>query len=189
MDPRLKELRGSSRRDFIKWSATVAAALGLERSRFLDVLSDTAGVAMADQAACPTTNRSVHIVAGVGSFAWYQLLFPHVDVALNGGGQAAFHALGKATKAQGTDKPLVYAPESPFQTLGPKRQITALMSGTNETHTASPQSASTIGTGTGMIAAIASIQQANPTLLPVIGVICRIYLWYHYLWCHYHINQ
>ncbi len=170
MDQRLKELRGTGRRDFLRWSATVAAVLGLERSRFLNVLGDSAGVAMADQAACPTTNRSVHLVAGNGGFAWFQLLFPHVGVALKGDGNAAFHALGKATKVAGTNKPLVYAPESPFQTLGPKRQITAMMAGSNETHTSTPQSAATIGTGMGMIAAIAAIQQANPTLLPVIGV-------------------
>ncbi len=170
MDRRLKELRGTGRRDFLRWSATVAAVLGLERSRFLNILSDTSGSAMADQAACPTTNRSVHLVAGNGGLAWFQLLFPHTDVALNGNAQAAFHALGKAKQVAGTDKPLVYAPESPFQTLGPKRQITAMMAGNNETHTSTPQSAATIATGTGMIAAIAAIQQANPTLLPVIGV-------------------
>ena len=170
MDQRLKELRGNGRRDFMRWSATVAAVLGLERSRFLNVIGDSAGVAMADQAACPATNRSVHLVAGNGGFAWFQLLFPHVRVAMNGGAGAAFHAMGKATMAAGTDKPLAYAPESPFQTLGPKRQITAMMAGSNETHTSTPQSAATIGTGMGMIAAIAAIQQANPTLLPVIGV-------------------
>ena len=88
MDQRLKELRGTGRRDFLRWSATVAAVLGLERSRFLNVLGDSAGVAMADQAACPTTNRSVHLVAGNGGFAWFQLLFPHVAVALKGDGNA-----------------------------------------------------------------------------------------------------
>ncbi len=169
-DQRLKDLRGSGRRDFLRWSATVAAVLGLERARFLNVVSDTAGTALADQVACPTTNRSVHLVAGNGGLAWFQLLFPHTDVALNGGNNAAFHALGKAKKATGTDQPLVYAPESPFQTLGPKKQISAFMAGNNETHTSTPQSAATISTGTGMIAAIAAIQQANPTLLPVIGV-------------------
>ena len=35
LDQRLKELRGTSRRDFLRWSATVAACLGLERSRLL----------------------------------------------------------------------------------------------------------------------------------------------------------
>jgi len=34
-DPRLKNLRGPGRRNFIKWSTAVAAVLGLERSRYL----------------------------------------------------------------------------------------------------------------------------------------------------------
>jgi len=169
-DQRLKDLRGNSRRDFLRWSATVAAVLGLERARFLNVLSDTAGVAMADQAACPTTMRSVHLVAGNGGLAWFTQLFPQVDVALNGKAGAAFYALGKAKTVSGTDKPLVYSPDSPFQTLGATKQISAFMAGNNETHTSTPQSAATISTGTGMIAAIAAIQQANPTLLPVIGI-------------------
>jgi hypothetical protein len=169
-DQRLKELRGKSRRDFLRWSATLAAVLGLERSRYLNVLSDSAGVALADQAACPTTMRSVHLVAGNGGLAWFTQLFPQVDVAMNGGSNSAFYALGKAKNASGTDKSLVYAPESPFQSLAPSKQISAFMAGNNETHTSTPQSAATIATGTGMIAAIAAIQQANPTLLPVIGI-------------------
>lgn len=169
-DQRLKDLRGNSRRDFLRWSATVAAVLGLERSRFLNVMTDTAGVALADQAACPTTMRSVHLVAGNGGLAWFTQLFPQTDVAMNGKAGAAFYALGKAKTVNGTTKPLVYAPDSPFQTLGPTKQISAFMAGNNETHTSTPQSAATIATGTGMIAAIAAIQQANPTLLPVIGI-------------------
>jgi len=169
-DQRLKDLRGNSRRDFLRWSATVAAVLGLERARFLNVLSDSAGVALADQAACPTTMRSIHLVAGNGGLAWFTQLFPQTDVALNGGTNAAFYALGKAKSAAGTNKPLVYAPDSPFQTLAATKQISAFMAGNNETHTSTPQSAATIATGTGMIAAIAAIQAANPTLLPVIGI-------------------
>ena len=38
-DQRLKDLRGPGRREFLRWSATVAAVLGLERARFLDALS------------------------------------------------------------------------------------------------------------------------------------------------------
>lgn len=169
-DQRLAELRGKSRRDFLRWSATVAAVLGLERSRFLNVLSDSGGVALADQASCPTTMRSVHLVAGNGGLAWFTQLFPQVDVALNGSGNAAFYAMGKGKQATGTDKPLVYAPDSPFQTHGPTKQISAFMAGNNETHTSTPTSAATIATGTGMLAAVAAIQQANPTLLPVIGI-------------------
>lgn len=170
VDNRLKDLRGPGRREFLKWSGTLAAVLGLDRARFLDALSGTAGTAMADTAACSSTMRSVHLVAGNGGFAWFQLLFPHTDVAMNGGQNVAFHALGKAKAAVGTDKPLVYAPESPFQTLGKTKQISAFMAGNNETHTSTPQSAAQVGGGIGMIAAIAAIQQANPTLLPVIGI-------------------
>jgi len=175
VDQRLKGLRGPGRREFLKWGATLGAVLGLDRARFLDALSSTAGTAMADQAACTATMRSVHLVAGNGGFAWFQLLFPHTDVALNGGANAAFHALGKAKQVQGTDKPLVYAPESPFQTLSKTKQISAFMAGTNETHTSTPQSATQVGGGVGMIAASAAIQQANPTLLPVIGINPLVY--------------
>jgi hypothetical protein len=169
-DQRLKELHGSGRRDFLRWATALGAVLGLERARFLDALSGSAGVAMADQAACATTSRSVHIVAGNGGLAHFQLIFPHVAVAKSNNANAGFHAIGKAIDAKGTDKPLVYAPESPFQKNKATRQISAFMGGTNETHTSTPMSAATINTGVGMIAAIAAIQQANPTLLPVIGV-------------------
>ncbi len=40
-----------NRRDFLRWGATVAACLGLERARFLNVINDTAGSAAADTAA------------------------------------------------------------------------------------------------------------------------------------------
>jgi hypothetical protein len=169
-DQRLKDLRGPGRRDFLKWSATVAAALGLERARFLDALSGVAGTAMADSAACATTMRSIHFVAGNGGLANWTLIFPHIEQATVNNANYAFHAPGQGKLATGTDKAWVYAAESPFQTLAKTRQVTAFMAGTNETHTSTPQSASTIATGTGMIAAIAAIQQANPTLLPVIGI-------------------
>jgi hypothetical protein len=168
-DQRLKDLRGPGRREFLRWTGTLAAVLGLERARFLDALSGSAGVAMADSASCAATMRSVHLVGGNGGLAWFQLIWPHTDIAKQTSGQFAFHALGKATVAK-ADKPLMYAPESPFQKLAPSKQITAFMAGSNETHTSQPQSASTIATGTGLIAAVAAIQQANPTLLPVIGI-------------------
>ncbi len=170
MDPRLKDLRGPGRRQFLKWSATVAAVLGLERSRYLTLLGDQAGTAMADNGACGSTNRSVHLVAGNGGLSNFTLLWPQVAIAMGSDPNFAFHAMGKATTVQGTDKPLVYAPESPFQKLPSTKQVTAFMAGANETHTNVPESASMISAGVGMIAAVAAIQSANPTLLPVIGV-------------------
>jgi hypothetical protein len=170
VDDRLKDLRGTSRRDFLRWTATVAAAMGLERARYLNVLNDTAGYAMAQAASCASTMRSVHLIGGNGGLANFQLLWPQVEIAMGNNQNYAFHALGQAQQVQGTDKPLVNAPESPFKTLGPKRQISAFMAGNNETHTGTPQSAATIGTGMSMLGAVAAIQMANPTLLPVIGV-------------------
>ena len=80
IDPRLKELRGTGRRDFLRWSATVAAALGLERARFLNVLNDTAGVAAADTAACATTRRHIHIRDGNGGLSNWTQIFPFPKV-------------------------------------------------------------------------------------------------------------
>lgn len=173
-DEKLKNLRGPSRRNFLKWSTAVAAVLGLERTRFLDALSGSAGVAMADQAACSSTMRSMHIVGGNGGYAWFQLLFPHVGVAQSTNPALAFHAQGNVKNAV-ADKPLVYAPESPFQTLPKNKQISAFMAGANldnnGMHNQSPGGFTTvIGPNATMIASIAAIQQANPTLIPVIGV-------------------
>ena len=175
-DQRLKDLRGPGRRDFLRWSATVAAVLGLERARFLEALSGSSGVAMADSAACSTTARSFHIVAGNGGLAHFNLVFPHNEIAKTANGNYGIHNPGSGTLIPGTDKPIYRMAESPFKTLSPKRQISAFMAGNTEAqHTDTPQAASTIATGVGMIAAIAAIQQANPTLLPVIGINPLVY--------------
>jgi hypothetical protein len=170
MDERLKNLRGPGRRQFLRWSATIAAALGLERSRYLNVLNDHAGEAMASGGACASTMRSVHIVAGHGGLAYFTLIWPQVAIATGNNPSYAFHAMGSATMASGTTNPLAYAPESPFQTLSATRQMTAFMAGANETHTTVPTTAATISTGTSMLATVAAIQSANPSLLPVIGI-------------------
>lgn len=173
-DDRLKNLRGPSRRHFLKWSASVAAVLGLERAKFLDALSGSAGVAMADQAACSSTMKSIHLIGGTGGFAWFQLLWPHVGVAQGTAGTLAFHALGQA-KAALSDKPLMYAPESPFQNLPKGKQISAFMGGANldngTQHSPTPGAFTTaVSQDSSMIASIAAIQSANPTLIPVIGI-------------------
>jgi hypothetical protein len=170
IDDRLKDLRGTGRRDFIKWSGTVAAVLGLERARFLNVLNDVGGTALADNSACTSSLRSFHLVAGNGGFAWFNLLFPQTVVATGTNPQYSFHAMGKAVKSAVTDNPLYYAPESPFQKLGKKFQISAFMCGNNETHTSTPMSAATPSNTASMLAGIAAIQQSNPTLLPVIAI-------------------
>lgn len=167
-DNRLKDLRGNGRRDFLRWSATVAACLGLERARFLNVLNDTAGSAAADTAACASTNRNIHVRDGQGGLSNWTLAFPIPAVVNGNNPQYSHYAIGKGVAAQGYDKPYSYGPDSPWQTDS-KWKMSAFVAGNNETHTATPTSASTLGANT-MLASMAAVQQSNPTLLPVLTV-------------------
>ncbi len=162
--------RQLSRRGLIKWSMAAGAALALPRWKVFEALEGSGGVALAADAACHPTNRSVHIIAGTGGFAWFQLLWPHNDVAASGNNGFAFHAFGEQVMATGTDRPLTLGPEAPWKTVNGRFQVSALMSGNNETHTNAPTSSSTIDAGTSVFAAAASMQTTNPTLVPVIAI-------------------
>jgi hypothetical protein len=159
-----------TRRDLIKYSMFLGAALGLPRWKVFEVLEASGGKALAAEAACATTNRSVHIIAGDGGFSWFQLLWPHNDVAAAGNPGFAFHAPGEQTVVSGTDRTLTLGPEAPWKTLVPNRQVSAFMAGNNETHTQQPTSSSAVATGTTLFAACSALQSANPTLVPVIAV-------------------
>src|SRR5687768_4218190 len=115
-DQRLKDLRGTGRRDFLRWSATAAACLGLERARFLNVLNDTAGSAAADTAACASTNRNIHVVDGQGGLSNWTLAFPLPAVINGTNAQYSHYALGKGVAAAGYDKEYFHGPDSPWQT-------------------------------------------------------------------------
>jgi hypothetical protein len=170
VDQRLKNLDGKSRRNFLKFASAVGAAVALDRSEVLNVIADSGGHALADVAGCSETNRSISLVAGQGGFAWFQLLFPHIEVAKSNNNNFAFHAFGQISDAVDTDKPFVFAPQTPWQDLDANKRVTAFMAGNNETHTAQPSSAATLGNNVSMLAAVASIQNELPSLLPVIGV-------------------
>jgi hypothetical protein len=167
---RRDEARRVGRRDLIKLAVATGAAYGLSHWKVLEVLESTGGVALAQEAACMGTNRSVHIVAGSGGFAWFQLLWPHVDVAAARNDAFAWHAIGEETMATGTDKPLALGPETPFRTMPGRRQVTALMAGNNETHTRTPASSSAVAMGADVFGVCAAMQTASPTLVPVIAV-------------------
>lgn len=162
--------REVGRRDLIKLALATGAAYGLSHWKVLEVLETTGGVALAQSAACMGTNRSVHIVAGNGGFAWFQLLWPHVDVARARNDSFAWHAIGEEQEVPGTDKPLLVGPEAPFRTLPGRRQVTAFMAGSNETHTPTPASSSAVAMGADVFGVCAAMQAANPTLVPVIAI-------------------
>ncbi len=167
-DQRLKELRGTSRRDFLRWSATVAACLGLERARFLNVLGDVAGSAAADVAQCNTTNRLIHFLEGTGGFSNWTLPFAIPAVIKGTNPQFSHYAIGKGTDATGYDKPYAVHPDAPWQTNSTWK-MSAFVGGNTEVHKDDPTAVLRVGANS-MVASAAAIQQANPTLLPVLAV-------------------
>ncbi|MEZ4399585.1 MAG: hypothetical protein R3B06_06185 [Kofleriaceae bacterium] len=161
--------RALGRRELIKWSLFSGAALGLARWKVFEILEDAIDPAMAADACALKTNRSVHIVAGNGGFAWFQLLWPHNAVAAAGNAQFAFHAPGEQTMAAGTDRPLTLGPEAPFRSATGGRQMSAFMAGANETHTRTPSTATTVG-GNSIFAVAAALQATNPAVIPVVTI-------------------
>ena len=95
-----------SRRSLIKWAMATGAALGLPQWKVFEAMEMGAGSALAQEAACRASNRSVHLVAGGGGLAWFQLLWPHVDVAEAGNESFAWHAIGEERRVEGTHKDL-----------------------------------------------------------------------------------
>jgi hypothetical protein len=177
-NPGMRDLRGNNRRTFLRLVSAAGAAFALERSKVLNYLLDEGGSALADMG-CATCNKSVHIIGGNGSLAWFQLLWPHLDIAqtTDPTQQAtfAYHSYdvpGTLYTPGAPNNPFYYAPEAPWM-MGstPKYPMTAYMSGQNETHTQTPTTAAIISANASMLATVATIQRANPVLLPVIGVV------------------
>src|SRR5262249_42571482 len=133
----------------------------------LNILSETAGTAAADTTACSTTARHIHVFDGNGGLSNWTQIFPFAKVIGSTNAAYSHYALGKAIPAPGYDKAYQYAPDSPWQNTPWK--VSAFLAGTNETHTGSPSSAANVGANS-LVASSAAIQQANPTLLPVLAV-------------------
>ena len=164
--------REITRRALIRWSLAAGAALGLTRAGVLDVLEGAAGRGVAEAAGETPMKRSVHIRGVEGGLAWFQLLWPHNDIAAAAATNARFpyHLPGQHQVVAGTDRPLTIGPDSPFANLGPQRQITAFMAGSNEAHTTQPASISRALNGNSMFAIASVLQTANPAVVPVIAV-------------------
>lgn len=156
-----------ARRDFIKWTIGLGAALGLRPWKVFEVNESVVGPAVAQQASCSAVNRFVGNIMGNGGLAWMTQLWPFVEQSTTAG--ASFYMTGKATDqpvATG-DHPFKLAPDAP--TFGGKK-MTGFLCGSNETHTTRPTSSSTVAAGVGMFAAVSALQTAAPTLVPSIGI-------------------
>jgi hypothetical protein len=159
-----------SRRALIRWSLAAGAALGISRSRIAEVLERTAGRGVAEAATAVTTKRSVHIRAPIGGLAWFQLMWPHTEVALAGNETYAWHEPGAATVVPNTFHKLVRGPHTPFEAIDGARQVTAFMAGANETHDPNPTSIVRALDGSSLFAIAASLQRTNPSLVPVFAI-------------------
>ena len=162
--------RELSRRALIQWSLAAGAALGVTRAGVLEVIERTAGRGIAEAAGESPTKRSVHIRAVGGALAWFQLLWPHNDIAAAANSAFAYHRPGETQRLEGTDRPLTIGPDTPFAMLPPGRQITAYMAGANETHTREPETLTQSLSGKSMFAVAAALQAGNPAVVPVITV-------------------
>ena len=162
--------RELTRRALIKWSLAAGAALGVSRSRILGVLDKTAGRGIADAAGMVSTKRSIHIRAGSGGFAWFQLLWPQNDIAAAADGTVAWHQPAQTRMAPGTDRPLTVSSDSPFDTFAGNRQMSVFMAGSNEAHVNNPNSIVRSVGGSSMFAIAAALQSTNASVVPVITV-------------------
>ncbi|HLL25795.1 MAG TPA: hypothetical protein VK427_26840 [Kofleriaceae bacterium] len=158
-----------TRRALIKWTVAAGAALGVSRSRVFDILERTAGKNTAFAAAENLTARSVHLMAGNGGLAWFQLMWPQVDVAKARNATFAWHMPGQEMDVAGTYRPLVVGPDTPWARLPAQRQVTCFVAGNNETHTAN--AVSTTNLNGSNIHSVASALQANsPSVIPIVAV-------------------
>jgi hypothetical protein len=158
-----------TRRALIKWTVAAGAALGVSRSRIFDILEGSAGKGIAHAAAEHATTRSVHIVAGNGGHAWFQLLWPQVDIAKAGNPNFAWHRPGMATDVPGTARPLVRGPDTPWEMIPAARQVTAFTCGANETHTNQPQSVVGLN-GNNIFSVVSALQSGAPSVIPIVAI-------------------
>jgi hypothetical protein len=156
-----------SRRALIKWSVAAGAALGVSRSKIVEILEGTAGKGIAFAAATNATERSVHLVAGNGGLAWFQLLWPQPEVGMANNPNFAYHLPGQASLFTGTTRPLCIGPDTPFATLPAARQMTGFVCGNNETHTSTATSTTSLN-GNNIHAVAATLQATTPTVIPAI---------------------
>jgi hypothetical protein len=162
--------RDIGRRALIKWSVAAGAALGVSRHIICEILEKTAGKGVALAAGATHNKRSVHIRAGNGGLAWFQLMWPHNAIAAAHNTNFAWHKIGSESMATGTSKPLTIGPDTPFAGFEGNKQITAYMAGSNEQHTDNANSI-VRSVASGSLFAIASVLQADtPSVVPVITV-------------------
>lgn len=163
------EQRDLTRRALIKWSVAAGAALGVSRSNVFEILGKTADKNLAFAAADNPVTRSVHVIAGNGGLAWFQLLWPQVEVAMAGSNTFAWHKPGQASLVAGTTRPLAVGPDTPWMNLPASKQMTGFVCGANETHTRSPTSVTGLN-GANIFSIASALQASVPSVIPIVAI-------------------
>ncbi|HEY0254395.1 MAG TPA: hypothetical protein VGC41_22865, partial [Kofleriaceae bacterium] len=165
-----EEEREVTRRALIKWTVAAGAALGVSRGKVIEILEKTAGKETAFQAATSAATRSVHVCAGNGGLAWFTLLFPQVAIAKSGDANFSYHKPGMAVDFQGTDRPYVTGPDTPWATLPAKKQFTGFVCGRTQAHSNDPQPTVSVFNNNNIFAFASALQASNPSVVPVVAV-------------------
>jgi hypothetical protein len=165
--------RELTRRGLIKWSLATGVALGVSQTRILEILAKHAGNSVAEAASASPTKRSVHLRGVNGGIAWFTLLWPHNAIAAAAGNNPNTtwpFAAAQTRQITGTGGALTLGPQTPFANFAPERQMTVFMAGSNEAHTDKPISITRSLNGNSMFAIVAALQQASPSVIPMINV-------------------
>jgi len=158
-----------TRRALIKWSVAAGAALGVSRSRIFEILEGTGGTGLAYAASESPVARSVHLQAGNGGLAWFQLFWPQNDVAAARNPNFAWHKIGQEQLVPGTARPLTIGPDTPWATLSGQRQVTGFVCGQTETHVNNVVSTVTLN-GNNIFSVASALQAAAPSVIPIVTI-------------------
>ena len=169
------DLPDHARRDFVKWSIGIGAALGLQPWKVFEVQESIIGSAFAQSASTLAALRSVHVLAGNGGLAWFTQTFPFYEIAADTtNNMVSYYNPGKfieqTVDATRGDQPLRLGADAPAALAKYNKKMTVFTCGKNETHTGQPSSAAAVAGNVAMFAAGAAIQTAQPTLVPAIAV-------------------
>ena len=174
------ELRGASRRDFIKGVLATSAALGLGPTRALEVFDQLGGSALAQ--AAMTAKNSVNLIGGTGGGSWFQLLFPTPRVIKAFDPSFAYDDPTKATQVTGIDggRDLyvrkLASGKRLWEDYGTNKLMSVLTCGAPNAHEVAPVASLTstlpngVGGSVGLFAGLSAIQTSLKTTVPSIGI-------------------
>jgi hypothetical protein len=166
---RRDERHAMSRRTLIRWSIAASVALGVSRSRLLEILERTSGKGVAFAAAESSATRLVVLACGNGGLSHFQLFWPQIDVARAHDPRFAWHRIGDERMVEGTDLPLAVGPDTPWASLSGDRQITGFVCGATETHVRNVQSTSILN-GSNVFAIATVLQSPSTALIPAVTI-------------------